>query len=141
MFEEILSEFTSSPQAKGAIDALARQGISEDEARNLIEQALPGAAASFGKQTEGHEQPHVGLFNIFGGHAARNFLAGVVAGIARGDGLVGSVEDGGIGVLVGHLGEYLAERVGIDGDKASTVAAALGPFIVHFMHEKLAARL
>jgi hypothetical protein len=141
MFDQILNEFTSSPQAKGAIDALGKQGISEEEARNLIEQALPGAAASFEKQTEGHPQPHVGLFDIFGGHAARNFLAGVVAGLARGDGFVGSLEDGGIGVLVGHLGEYLADRVGIDGDKASTVAAALGPFIVHFMHEKLASRI
>lgn len=141
MFEEILSQFTSSPQGQGALDALAKQGISNDEARGLIESALPGAAASFTKQTEGHPQPHIGLFNIFGGHAGRDFLAGLVAGIARGDGFVGSIEDGGVGVLVGHLGEYLAERAGIDETKAGMVAAAVGPFIAHFVHEKLAARV
>ena len=140
MFEEILTEFTSSSQAKGAMEALARQGLSLDEAHDLIQKSLPAAAASFARQTEGHPQPHVGLFDIFGGHAGRNFLAGVVAGIVRGDGFVGSIEDGGIGVLTGHLADYLADEVGIDGSRASTVAAALGPFIVHFVHEKLSSR-
>jgi hypothetical protein len=138
MFEQLLSQFTSSPQGQGALAALQKQGISPDEARDLIEKSLPGAAASFSRQTEGQPQPHVSLFNIFGGHAGRNFLAGLVAGIARGDGVVGSLEDGAVGVLGGHLVEYLADEVGLDGDKASTVGAALAPFIAHFIHEKLA---
>jgi hypothetical protein len=140
MFEEILSQFTSSPQGQSAIAALQKQGISPQEASDLVTKSLPGAAASFGRQTEGHPDPHVGLFNILGGHAGRNFLAGLVAGLSRGDGLVGSLEDGAVGVLGGHLVEYLADEVGIDGDKASTVGAALAPFIAHFVHEKLSNR-
>jgi hypothetical protein len=138
MFEEILAEFTSSPQAQGALEALQKQGISPDEARDLLAKSLPGAANSFTRQTEGHPQPHIGLFNIFGGHAGRDFLAGVIAGIARGDGFIGSIEDGGLGILIGHLTEYLADEAGIDGEKAGIAAAAVAPFIAHFVHDHLA---
>jgi len=137
MFEEILSEFTSSEHGKQAIAALAQQGIPAEQATSLIENALPAAASSFTQQTAGHPEPKVGLFNLFGGHAGRDFLAGLVAGLTRGDGLVGSVEDGALGVLVGHLTEYFVEREGMDGGTAGTIAAALAPFIAHFVHEKL----
>jgi hypothetical protein len=138
MFEQMLAEFSSSPQAQAAITALEKQGIPTDEARQLLEASLPGAARSFTRQTEGHPQPHIGLFSIFGGHAGRDFFAGVMAGLVRGDGIVGSIEDGGLGVLVGHLTEYLADEAGIDGEKAGVAAAALSPFIAHFVHDRLA---
>jgi len=40
-------------------------------------------------------------------------------------------------VLVGHLTEYFADKEGLDGGTAGTVAAAIAPFIAHFIHEKL----
>jgi len=60
MFEELLSEFTSSQHGQQAIAALQQQGIPADQAASLIENALPTAAASFTQQTADHPEPKVG---------------------------------------------------------------------------------
>jgi len=141
MFEEILKDFTSSSHGQGALAALAQNGFSPEQAQNLINGALPAAAASFTQQTAGSAHPHIGLFNLFGGHAAKDFFAGLVAGVVRGDGISGSLKDGAVGVLVGHLTEYFADSAGMDGATAGAVAAAVAPFIAGFVHQEIAARL
>ena len=138
MFEQILSQFESSPQGQSAVAALQQQGIPADQANEFIQHAKAAAAESMGSQTANHPEPTLGLFNIFGGHAAREFLVGLTMGIARGDGFVGSFKDGGMSMIAGHIGEVVAERAGVDEGTAGTVAAAITPFIIHFVHEKLA---
>jgi hypothetical protein len=140
MFEDILSGFTSSPHCESAVAALVQQGIGEGDARNYIDQAIPAAAEAFTKQTANHPQPEVGLFNIFGGHAGKEFLIGLTEGIVRGDGIMGSLEDGGMSMVGGHIGEYLASKTGLPEETTGLVAAAVTPFIVRFVHEKLAER-
>jgi hypothetical protein len=140
MFEDILSEFTSSPHCESAVAALVQQGIGDGDARNYINDATTAAAAAMSKATESHPQPEVGLFNIFGGHAGKEFLIGLTEGIVRGDGIVGSLEDGGMSMVGGHIGEYLASKTGLPEETSGLVAAVVTPFIVRFVHEKLAAR-
>lgn len=57
--------------------------------------------------------------------------------MASGDGLVGSLEDGAISVVTGRIAEALADKLGLDGGLASTIAAACTPFIVEFLRKKL----
>src|SRR4051812_3285812 len=103
MFKELLSGFLSSSQGQSALGTLTQQGYSADDAQSLLGHAIPAAAHAMHKQTEGHAEPAVGLFNIFGGHAGRSFLEGAIAGLIRGDGFIGSLEDGGMGMISGHI--------------------------------------
>lgn len=138
MFDDLLSGFASSPHGQSAAQALQNKGYSPADAEGLLSHAIPAAAAAMKKQTEGHEQPHLGLFNIFGGHAKREFLIGLTEGLLRGDGVVGSLEDGAMSMVAGHIAEVVADRAGMNQEAAGTIAAIVTPFIVHYAHEKLA---
>ena len=140
MFEELLTEFTSSTHGQNALSALQAKGFSGEDASRLLNEAVPAAREAMEGAAGSHPEPHVGLFNLFGGHAAKEFLIGVTEGIVRGDGFVGSMEDGGISLIAGHIGEVIAPRIGLSDEVAGDVAAAIAPFIVRFAHEKLAAR-
>lgn len=88
-------------------------------------------------QTEGHAEPAVGLFNIFGGHAGGSFLTGMLAGLVKGDGFGGSIKDGMLSMMTGHIADVLAPRLGVDAQTASRIAAAITPFISQFAHDRL----
>lgn len=141
MFEELLSEFAGSEHAANALNALQAKGFSPDDAQNLLNEALPAAREAMESNAQNQAQPEVGLFNLFGGHAGKEFLIGLTEGIVRGDGFKGSLEDGGISLIAGHIGEVIAPRLNLSPDVAGDAAAAVAPFIVRFAHEKLAARL
>jgi hypothetical protein len=140
MFEDLLSEFTSSPHYSSAVTALQNQGIEEGQASEIINAALPAAAEAMTEQTQSHPQPEIGLFNIFGGHAGKEFLVGLTEGIVTGEGVVGSLEDGAMSMIGGHIGEVVGEKTGLPEETCGLVAAVVTPFIVRFVHEKLAAR-
>ena len=137
MFQELLSGFLASDQGKNALSALQEKGYSEADATTYLEHGVAGAAESMETQGAGNAQPTVGIFDLFGGHAGREFLAGAVAGIMRGDGVVASLEDGGIGLIAGHVAEVIASRTSLDAGTAGTIASVVTPFIVHYAHEKL----
>lgn len=136
MFAELLKEFASSEHGQNALGAL-QQNFPSLNAQQIMAAAVPAAAQAMHKVTAGQEQPHVGLFNLLGGHAGKSFLAGAVAGLLRGDGIMGSLKDGVMGTLGGHIAEYLAQETGLDPAMASQVAALLTPFITHYAHDKL----
>ena len=140
MFEELVTDFMSSVHGQSALSAIQAKGFSGDDAARLLNEAVPAAREAMEGAAGAHPEPHVGLFNLFGGHAAKEFLIGLTEGIVRGDGVVGSLEDGGISLIAGHIGEVIAPRIGISDEVAGDVAAAVAPFIVRFVHEKLAAR-
>jgi len=137
MFDDMLKGFVASSFGRDALAALQKKGIPEDEAKKFMSVAVPGAAEAMKSATAGHAQPEVKLFDLFGGHSGRSFIEGVVAGIVRGDGVVGSLEDGAMGLVGGHVAEVIASRMDVDTSKASMVASILTPFIVHYAHDKL----
>ena len=75
--------------------------------------------------------------SLLGDHGGRNYLAGIAAGMMRGDGIVGSLEDGALGVVTGRITEALVNKAGLDGGTASTIAAAATPYIAGYLREKL----
>jgi len=136
--QDLITGFLASQHGQDAHATLVGQGIEPGQASTLLGHAAEAAANHVNEQ---HPPPDEGLLgSLFGHHAGRNFLAGIAAGIARGDGLVGSLEDGAMGVVTGRITEALVEKAGMDGGMASTVAAAATPFIVAFLKEKLGAR-
>jgi hypothetical protein len=137
MFAELLNRFSSSQHGQQAAALLAQQGWSPAQQQQIFGAALPAAANALHMQTQGSSQPALSLFNIFGGHPGRQFLLGAVAGLFRGDGVVGSVGDGAMGMVSGHMAEVLAQRLGMSPQLAGNVTAALTPMITHFVYENL----
>jgi hypothetical protein len=137
MFAELLNMFHMSPQGQNAMGVLQQQGWSPDQTQQILGAALPAAANGMHMATQGHPEPAVGLFNIFGGHAGGEFLTGAITGLLRGDGIFGSFKDGAMGMIGGHIAEVIAQRTGMNPQMAGQVAAALSPFIMHYAHERL----
>ena len=135
MIEQMMSGFLASQQGQQAMQALTQKGFQPQQVQQILQHAVPAATASMSKQTAGHAQPAVGLFNIFGGHAGREFLLGAVTGLLSGDGVFGAIKDGGMSMLAGHMAEYLAPKLGIDSGTAGSIAAVLTPFIAHYVHD------
>ncbi|MFK0380081.1 hypothetical protein [Pandoraea sp. NPDC090278] len=129
--QQLVSEFLASEHGSQATQALTAQGISGDDAQQMLSQATQAAHESV--QEQGGEGG-----GLMGDHAGKSFLAGFAAGLVRGDGFFKSIEDGGAGMLTGRVAESLAGRMGIDPATASTVAAAATPYIVAFLKEKFA---
>lgn len=126
--QQLVSEFLASEHGGQATQALADQGISEDDAQQMLSQAAETAHAHVEEQSGG----------LLGEHAGRSFFAAFAAGLVRGDGFFKSLTEGGEGILTGRIAESLAEKMGVDPSMASTVAAAATPYLVAFLKEKLA---
>lgn len=125
--QQLASEFLNSDHGAQATQALAAQGVSPEDAQQLLTHATSAAY-------EHVEEQHAGLL---GEHPGRSFFAAFAAGLVRGDGFFKSLEEGGEGVLTGRVAEALAERAGIDPSTASTLAAAATPYVVNFLRQKL----
>ncbi|AHB05937.1 MULTISPECIES: hypothetical protein [Pandoraea] len=126
--QQLVSEFLASEHGDQATQALAAQGISGDDAQQMLSEATQAAHANAEEQGAG----------LMGEHAGKSFFAAFAAGLVRGDGFLKSLGEGGEGVLTGRVAESLAARMGIDPATASTVAAAATPYIVSFLKEKFA---
>jgi len=124
--QALLQEFLGSSHGQQAVDALRAQGISATDAQTYIAHATEAA----------HDQVNA-QGGVLGEHAGRNFLTALASGVARGDGLLGSLKDGLEGGFSGRITEVLATKAGIDPSTASGVAAALTPFISGFLKKKL----
>jgi hypothetical protein len=126
--QEMVSEFLASTHGQNALADLTAQGFSAEDATSML-----SAAAAEGKA---HAEEHAQSSGILGEHPGRNFFAAFAAGLVRGDGFLGSLVDGGEGVLVGRITEAIANQFGLDGGVASTVAAIATPYIVGYLKEK-----
>ncbi|MBS0293485.1 MAG: hypothetical protein JSS01_13325 [Proteobacteria bacterium] len=126
--QQLISEFLASDHGAQAVQALGQQGISGDDAQQLLSQATEAAHAHVEEQQQG----------LMGEHAGKSFFAGMAAGLVRGDGFFKSLMEGGEGIMSGRVAESLAARAGLDPSMASTVAAAATPYIVAFLKQRLA---
>lgn len=125
--QALFSEFMASTHGQNAAAALTDQGISPDDANQYLAHAAEAMHDHINDQGAG----------LLGAHIGRNFFAALAAGLVKGDGLLGSIKDGLEGALSGRLVELLGSRLGIDSSTASGIAAAVTPFLVSFVHEKL----
>jgi hypothetical protein len=127
--QEIAASFLNSAQGQQALSALGDEGVGADDAQRFLGHATEAAMA--------HVQAQHEASGLLGEHAGRNFFAALAAGLVKGDGVMGSLEDGAIGVVTGRITEALVEKAGLDGGTASTIAAAATPYITSFLKEKL----
>jgi len=124
--QQLFQEFIGSGHGQQALSALSAQGVSSDDAQQYLSHATEAAHA--------HVEEQAG---ILGNHPGRSFFVAFAAGLVKGDGIIGAIEDGGEGVIAGRIAEAIASRAGIDSGTASSIAAAATPFVVSFIKERL----
>lgn len=124
-----IDEFMASQHGQDAFRALQAQGLDV----NAAQQVLQHAAA----EGHGHVENLGQSSGILGAHPGKSFFAAFAAGLIKGDGLFGSLVDGGEGVISGRIAEALANKAGIDSGTAAAAAAAATPFLVSFLKGKL----
>ena len=138
MFESLMGSFLSSEHGQGATQALADQGVAPDLAQSLLGQAMPAVGNML---HPGSSEGGGGLLGgLIGGHGGSNFLMGAVGGLIGGHGITGALEDGALSAASGRIAEIVAEHLNVNPDVASRIAAAIGPFLISFVKEKIAHR-
>ncbi len=125
--QDMIGGFLSSEQGQHALGAVVAQGIGEGDAKALLGKATEAAVAHIGEHQGG----------LLGAHAASSFLSAFAAGIAKGDGLLGSLEDGALGTLVGRVAEALTEGGIVDPGVAATISASITPFLTSYLKKHL----
>ena len=121
MFESLMGSFLSSEHGQGATQALADQGVAPDLAQSLLGQAMPAVGNML----------HPGSSEGGGG---------LLGGLIGGHGITGALEDGALSAASGRIAEIVAEHLNVNPDVASRIAAAIGPFLISFVKEKIAHR-
>ncbi|MBS0434991.1 MAG: hypothetical protein JSR75_08865 [Proteobacteria bacterium] len=124
--QQFVSEFLASDHGAQALQALGAQGLSADEAQQVLGQAAEAAHAHVEQQGAG----------LLGSHPGRSFFAAFTAGMVRGDGFLKSLVDGGEGVISGRVAESIAGNAGMNASTASTLAAAATPYLTAFLKQK-----
>lgn len=124
----MVAEFLASEHGAQATQALAAQGVSAEDAQQLLGHAASAAYDHVEGQNAG----------LMGDHPGKSFFAAFAAGLVHGDGFFKSLVDGGEGVMTGRIAEAIASRAGIDPSTASTLAAAATPYVVNFLKARLA---
>lgn len=125
--QALTAGFFQSWHGQQAFGQLTQQGIAPNDASNMLAHAL-GAGAT-------HVHDHAHSNGLLGDHPGRSFFAAFAAGLVRGDGIFGALEDGAVGVVTGKITEALCYRAGVNPNMASMVAATATPFVMGYLRD------
>jgi hypothetical protein len=109
---------------------MSQAGVSDDQAQEALAHAARAGVAHV-------EQAHKDNGGILGEHSGMSFFAAFASGIIKGDGVMGSLEDGMGGVVIGRIAEALQSKMGMDSSTANAAAAASAPYVMSFLKEHL----
>lgn len=127
--EELVGNFLSSEHGQQAMAALQEKGIDPGTAQGY----LTHAATAVASHAEEHAQSH----GILGDHPGRSFFAAFASGLVKGDGVLGSLEDGAAGVVTARVAEALCDKAGLDSGTAEMVAAVATPYAMGYVRSHL----
>lgn len=127
--QKIIHSFLHSQEGKDAASALSAQGIEDSK----IAQILHHAARAGIEHLEADAQKG----GILGEHAGLSFFAAFASGLVKGDGVMGALEDGVGGVVVGRIAEAITASVDIDSSLVDAAAATTAPYVVSYLKKHL----
>jgi hypothetical protein len=126
----LVQKFLQSSHGQQASSSLSQAGFDDAQVQDILSHAATAGA-------EHVEASHAESGGILGHHAGASFFAAFAAGIVKGDGLVGALEDGALGVVIGRITEALTARLGMDSAAADAAAAATAPYVMAFLKEHI----
>jgi hypothetical protein len=130
--EPLIGKFMASEQGQQAMAALQQKGIPADAAQSYLGHSLDAVQA--------HVNDHADSQGILGDHPGKSFFAAFASGMLKGDGVMGSLEDGAAGVVSGRVVEALCSKAGLDSSTATMVAGAVTPYAMSFIKSHLGGR-
>ena len=126
----LVTSFLGSSQGRDAAAALAKQGFDPSQAQQILQHATAAGAS----HVESHHKDSGG---ILGNHAGLSFFAAFASGLIKGDGVMGALEDGAMGVVTGRIAEAITAQMNIDSKLADAAAAASAPYVMAFLKKHL----
>lgn len=127
--QHIINEFIHSNEGRQAAGALAEAGIEQSKIGEILHHAARAGIE--------HIEADAAKGGILGEHAGMSFFAAFASGLLKGDGMVGSLEDGAAGIVVGRIAEAITASVDIDSGLVDTAAAATAPYVMAYMKRHL----
>ena len=127
--EELVGNFLSSDHGRQAMAALQEKGIDPSTAQGYLTHAATAVAS--------HAEAHAESHGILGDHPGRSFFAAFASGLVKGDGVLGSLEDGAAGVVTARVVEALCDKAGVDTGTAEMVAAVATPYAMSYIKSHL----
>jgi hypothetical protein len=126
----LVRTFMSSEHGQQAAAALMNQGFDQGQVQQILHHSVHAGAQHV-------EQAHRDNGGLLGEHAGMSFFAAFASGLIRGDGVMGSLEDGAAGVVIGRITEALTAQMGFDSGLADAAAAATAPYVMAFLKQHL----
>ena len=127
--QHIINQFIHSSEGRDAAGALANAGIEESKISQVLHHAARAGIE--------HLEADAAKGGILGEHAGMSFFAAFASGLIKGDGMLGSLEDGAAGVVVGRIAEAITASVDIDSGMVDAAAAATAPYVMAYMKKHL----
>jgi hypothetical protein len=127
--QHIINSFLGSEEGVQAQGALANAGVPQHQIMDVLHHAARAGIE--------HIEADARDGGILGKHAGMSFFAAFASGLLKGDGMVGSLEDGAAGVVVGRITEAITASVGLDSGLADAAAAATAPYVMAYMKKHL----
>ncbi len=138
MIQELFNEFMSSPHGAAAMQELqGTHGLSAADAESALNAATHGAVEGLAGEGGASAPSLGGLLGSLGGSGAGNAITGALSSMLHGGGLKAAMEGGVEGAIGGKIAEAVAKRTGIDPNVARTAAAAITPYVVRFIEERM----
>jgi hypothetical protein len=127
--QQIIHSFLHSSEGRQAEQALANTGIEQSKISQILHHSIRAGIEHIEKDaSEG---------GILGKHAGMSFFAAFASGLLKGDGVMGSLEDGAGGVVVGRIAEAITASVDIDSSLVDAAAAATAPYVMAYLKKHL----
>jgi hypothetical protein len=126
----LVEKFLASEHGQSAQAALTQAGVSDDQINDVLHSSLAAGV-------EHVEQAHKDGGGLLGNHAGSSFFAAFASGLIKGDGVLGSLEDGAVGVLIGRIAQALQDKLGMDSTAANAAAAATAPYVLSFLRQHI----
>src|ERR1700679_2076593 len=95
--QQIIKSFIHSPEGRQAATALEGTGVDQSKISEILHHAARAGIE--------HIESDAAKGGILGEHAGLSFFAAFASGLLKGDGVMGSLEDGAGGVVVGRIAE------------------------------------
>lgn len=120
-----IQSFLGSPEGAQAATDLAIAGVPGDQIQSVLTHAIRAGIE--------HIEADASNGGLLGEHPGLSFFAAFASGLVQGDGVVGSLEDGALGVVIGRITEAITSSVGLDSGLVDAAAAAAAPNVMRYL--------
>jgi hypothetical protein len=127
--QNIIHNFIHSSEGREAASAIEGAGVPAHQVKDFLQHAARAGIE--------HIEADARNGGILGEHAGASFFAAFASGLIKGDGVIGSLEDGAAGVVIGRITESVTSAMDIDSAVVDAAAAATAPYVMAYLKKHI----